>query len=114
MRLARAASPVASGRTTATAAAIAQPTKEDAPGELLARLDRGPNEELRIVLNSYNGHPYVALEHWTLQQNHTKPTRMKAFTVKVRETAALGRLLLEVAAKYPAVQQRAPQTSHRD
>jgi hypothetical protein len=55
-------------------------------GERLATLERGPHEQLRVVWDTYEGHPFVSLRRWTLDTHgQWWPDPHRGVTVRVRE-----------------------------
>jgi len=67
-------------------------------GQWLATFDRGPTEELRVTLASYNGHPYIVLRVWALgSDGYWRPVRGKGCSIRLREVAGLAEVLARVA-----------------
>jgi hypothetical protein len=65
-------------------------------GTRLATIDRGPDEQLRIVWAEYDGHPYVGIRLWTADRlGRWWPDRTRGLSVRIRE---LGQVAEAIAA----------------
>jgi hypothetical protein len=64
-------------------------------GEVLAVLRRGHGEELRVVLDEYEGHAYLALRVWAPgPDGRLLPVRGKGCSVRLREATEVADALL--------------------
>jgi len=63
-------------------------------GERLATLPRGPSEELRVSLDTYEGRPYVSVRLWAAGQDGQMWPTKKGTSVRVRELAEVARALM--------------------
>ncbi len=73
--------------TRPTASTETGPPADD--GVKLATISRGPHRELRVRWRTYEGHPFLDVREWSLNE-HTGawwPTKGKGVTVKARELA---------------------------
>jgi hypothetical protein len=84
----------------------ADPSRDQAPppepsGQLLASFDR-PNrdradEQLRVVLDQYEGHPFLSLRLWSRDDRSGAwwPVRGKGISVRLKEAEGVARALME-------------------
>jgi hypothetical protein len=64
-------------------------------GEVLAVLRRGRGEELRVVLDEYEGNPYLCLRVWApCPDGRLMPVRGKGCSVRLREAEAVAEALV--------------------
>jgi hypothetical protein len=63
-------------------------------GVNLATIPRGPGEELRVTLSTYNDHPYIGVRVWIAGPDGAWfPARGKGVSVRIREIVAVGQAL---------------------
>lgn len=85
--------------------ALAPPGEPPKPsGDLVAALPRkrrdGPDEELRVSLDSYQGHPYISVRLWTRDARSGAwwPVKGKGISVRLSEADDVAGALREAAA----------------
>jgi hypothetical protein len=74
-----------------------QPDRPQAPPEpagpvlaaLLRRSRDKPDQELRLILETFNGHPYLRLQLWEQGRDGWWPMRGRSVTVRMSEVADL-------------------------
>src|SRR5690348_455448 len=75
------------------------PSPPEPSGEILATLTRrsreGPDQELRVSLEEYNGHPFLRLQLWDRGRGGWWPLKGKAISVRMDEARAVAEVLLE-------------------
>ena len=69
---------------TSAQALRSSPAPPEPSGELLVAIPRGEEEQLRVTLDSFEGHKFVSIRVWQLGQGGWWPTK-KGCTVRVRE-----------------------------
>src|SRR4051794_10048858 len=66
------------------------------PSSILATLDRGRGEQLRVTLAEYEGHPYVSLRVFAPGlDGQLWPVRGKGCSVRIRECRAVADALVD-------------------
>jgi hypothetical protein len=73
-----------------------QPDQAERQGELVRAVRRGPDDELRVTLEEYEGNPYISVRLWTFNRIDKvwMPTR-KGCSVRLREAREVSAALLE-------------------
>ncbi len=75
-----------------------QPTPPEQRGLVLARISRSDDEELRIALDEYRGHRYLALRVWERgRDGQWWPVKAKGLSIRLREVADVAKAFAQAA-----------------